>query len=113
MKKALLLTLFTLFAIQPINAQLRFDPALNIFYSHPRHPSINEIEYVGLFATFIELWNRIEAANAGRIVPDKEILEQCVAWLKSVGTPTALRLIEDLEDNAIYYENGTFMRKLY
>ncbi len=116
MRKLILITLMTLIiglGHNQLNAEMRYDPVQNVLYSHPQDSSINHVEYVGLIVACIELSNRLVAMNNGRQIPIKEDLEQAYVYLKSVGTPTALRLIKDLKANAIYYKNGAFMRKIY
>lgn len=106
---ALALGLMPLF----IKSEMRYNPVNGLLYSHPESPEINKVEYLLLLAACVQIENNVKAANGSKIVSNKELYNQCVFYLKSIGTPTALRLISDMKKNGVYYANGSYMRKLY
>ncbi|MFH1644485.1 MAG: hypothetical protein ABIA74_04910 [bacterium] len=94
MKKLFILILITII-VGKAKADMRFDLSSNPIraFSIPMTPDINQDEYHNLY---IQCGIRvIFAINSGLM--GKEIREQEYAYLKSIGTPTALRLLEDLK----------------
>lgn len=114
MKKLLLMTVLILGSIGHLLAEMRYNPINNLIYSHPETPDINQADYRLLLASCIAIEANMRAMNSGMLPNPKIIIDQCTAYLNSVGTPTALRVIADLNKNTIhYYANGTFMKNIF
>lgn len=97
--------------------ELIFDPVSNNYYTYPLDPKINGNEYAGLLLNVLQIGDNIlnadEAFDDENEVKPEEILNQIFVYLKSVGTPTALRLLHDLRKNIILYPNGAVFRKIF
>lgn len=92
-----------------------YDPITNQLYTSPASDEINADEYVHLILKLNQIIENIgnfnsKFTNDEEVLTPDELLGQCFYFLKQVGTPTALRLLEDLKDNGIYYPNGEYFR---
>jgi len=113
MKKILIATLMMSLFMEVIVAETRYNPINNLIYSHPETPDINQVEYRLLILACIEIENRMVAINGAIRPSEKDFFKQCEFYLKSIGSPTALRLIADMKHNKICYVDGSFMKKIY
>ena len=105
MKKLLLIALLAGAALE---ARVVYDPAANIMWSEPKAPEISMVEYFGLLTACNTIKVNMKASNNGKQPAKKNVFEQAIFWLKRVGTPTALRLIQDIEEDKIFYLNGSY-----
>lgn len=111
MKKQLLpILLFTVTNI--LFADMTYDPINNEFITTPVLPEIDQNEYGILYRHCIQMQENIKHYNHGKYPSNKELLKQFSAYLKKVGTATALRLMSDLKKNKIFYPDGTLFRKI-
>ncbi len=111
MKKLLLIALLS--GTSSLDARLVIDPLTKTFWSEPRATNINLVEYYGLFQLCIKIEQNMTVFNNGILPAKKYILEQYIYFLKSIGTPTALRLIEDFKENKMYSPNGSVLMNFY
>ena len=84
MKKSLMATVFSgmvILSTSPALADLRFNPATSRFYTTSTANNIDQEKYHNLVSALLVL-----SLN----------LEQEVSWLRIIGTPEALCLIEDM-----------------
>jgi len=107
-------SLFVVLAGVVLSAQavMVYDPATCIMYSSPIK-GINAAQYYLYVAACVQIEANMQAVNPGKKINAKKWKAQCIHYLQKIGNPTARRLIEDLKENAIYYSNGQFMRKIY
>lgn len=110
MKYVLLAIVFGVGFNLHVRGQIRYDSFNNLFYTHPHSSGINQRHYRILMQKCIDMTIRLRTASD---VPLHIVMEQCEFYLKSLGTATALRLLEDLKANEIYYQNGTYMGKMF
>lgn len=99
--------------------KLVYDPVKNEFYTCPIDNKINEDEYISLYFKFLQVIKNIidvnsqmPIANDWEELSPTEYLAQGFCFLKQVGTPTALRLLEDIKENAVYFPNGEFFKSI-
>ena len=92
MKKIFTLILIT-GAAATLQADIRVDVATGQVFTIPASAKINQCEFHNLF-TQCGI-RRIFAINSGLM--GKEIHKQEDAYLSSIGTPTALRLLSDMK----------------
>lgn len=116
MKQKLLFTVFTVMCSLTYS-DLVFDPVSNQCYTLPLSSDINDDEYIGLFfkAVFVvkNMQEVNDAWNDESVLSAEQCLQQVFAFLRRVGTPTALRLLSDLEKNVILYPDGSVFRRIY
>lgn len=76
-----------------LSADIKYDPSLQRFYTIPQSSSINQDEYHALLiqTTIIS----IQCWNNG--VYGKPLRQQITSYLKTLNTPTSLRVLADLE----------------
>ena len=94
-----------------INSEMRYDPALDLVYSYPEAPDINVQEYVLRIFACLSIGQNMKRVNLS--VSSKEVIKQCIYFLKNIATPTALRLADDLRSNKIYYPDGTYAENIF
>ena len=93
MKKTFLIITFTLITIA--RADIKYDIAMYRFYSIPMTPEINLCEYNSLVLQTSLM--SFQCWNNG--VYGKKVRDQISSYLKTLNTPTSLRLLSDFEKN--------------
>ncbi len=102
-----LLSMLLMFPMYSLYAPMVYDPVSNTIYSTPQTPDINLAEYYSLLEGCLIVDFRTTAVTGNLKANKKQILR----YLKSIGTPTAKRLIKDLKMGAIYFPDGSVCRK--
>jgi len=111
MKKLFTLILSACFLPLALNAQMRWNTATNAVYSYPESSKINKCEYFVLLLACAGIAENMKSMNWS--VSSKAVIEQCIYYLKKIGKPVALRLADDIKNNAYYYANGSYAGKLF
>lgn len=111
MKKIFVMFLLSIVGIN-VFAEMRYNPLNGLLYTYPEKQGINQDEYRQLLLNCIELESRLIAMNGNMQLPKEKVIDQFNFYLKSVGTVTAHRLMDDLKNNKVSYANGTFMKKI-
>lgn len=104
-----LLAALLMFPICSLYGDMVYDPVSNAIYSTPQTADINNVEYYNLCISVIIISGRI-IESTGKIF-SKAGGKQLIAYLRRVGTPTALRLLNDFKKGAIYFPDGSVCRK--
>ncbi len=94
-------------------ADLIFDPITNKCYSSPVSPEINRQEYAGFWLSCIQIISNMIYLSDGIPVTKKEIMQQISQYLQKNGSPTALRLLADLQKGKIFYPDGSVAREIF
>ena len=115
MNKILTIALALSFATVTIKTEMRWDPATKLFYSHPAAGNIDPDEYRNLFQKCIEIRETIIEVHRQMncSASNSDILNQCVHYLTQLKTPTALRLVEDIKKNRVYYPDGSLFGRIF
>ncbi len=95
MKKLLLLGAILSLSQSYVSADIKYDPTSLTFYSLPASPQVNCGEYNALVLQIALM--QIQCWNSG--VYGKKLRDQTSSYLKTLNTPTSLRLLSDLEKN--------------
>lgn len=111
--KKLLLSLLLLVIGTTLFADMRFDPISGRFFSHPQTSDINQQEYDNLFSQCAKIYNNMLIASAPYTPSFKDVVDHCSLYLKRINTPTALRLITDINKNTVHYTNGSYLFKVF
>lgn len=94
-----------------VQSQMRFSPIDKIPYSYPESPEVNQCEYLFCLIACAQIENNMRSFNWR--VSNQAIVEQCIYYLKNIGSSTALRLAHDIKDNAAYYANGSYLGPIF
>ena len=111
--KNVFMALFLISSSTSLFGDMVYDPATGVIYSKPLSSSINQAEYRLLSLACHQIGMNIKSMKGGREPSKQELLEQWSFYLKGVGTPTALRLIDDLKKGKVFYPNGSVMQNLF
>ena len=112
MKKLIFFVLISI--ASSVFADLVYDPTTHVIYCKSKAKNIDQNEYRSLLRHCIQIENNIIVMVKNRkISPKKDFLNQCISYLRKVGTPTALQLIKDLKRDKVYYPDGSVMNKIY
>lgn len=106
--KKLLLSLLVLVPATSLFADMRFDPITGRFYSYPVTADINQLEYDNLFSNCVQISNNLKLWTSPLNPSFKDIFDHCALYLKTINTPTALRLISDIKKNTVHFTNGSY-----
>ena len=108
--KRIVLPMLSLFSVGLLYGDMKYDPATDTFFSLPRTKEVDQHEYERLVYSYKEMFvttfgiARVIAdeANNGQSITQQEknaFREWFIRYLKNIGTPTALRLIQDIRKN--------------
>ena len=106
MKKMFLISLFMV-TTTPLLADMVYDPVQDTIYSNPQTPDLNQNEYRKLLSTCIQIQINLKKLSPGRRFSKRELLSHFSPFLRNIGSSTALRLLSDLENDILYYPNGS------
>ncbi len=109
--KKLLILLLTCSATLSV-ARMTYDPVTRLVYSLPKSSKVNPVEYNLLVWACIGIDCNMHVPNCYPPTK-KESLHQYSIYLKRIGTPTALRLLDDLKKGKLFYANGAVMGDLF
>ncbi len=110
--KKFLAIIFALYSTASL-AKMVFDPVTCLVYSLPKSPNISQIEYNVLLLACVGIDLNLTEMLNGKSPSKKESLYEYSIFLRRIGTPTALRLLSDLEQGKLFYANGKVMRNLF
>lgn len=112
MKKLLISILMISSISMPLLADMVYDPARNLFMTKPESPAINQGAYAALILGCHGIATNIMSLNNNQTPEKAVLLAQYTHYLKRIGTPTALRLIEDLRKDELFYPDGSVAHTL-
>lgn len=112
MNKFLITTIISS-VVPHLSADMVYDPVNNTIYSTPQNSSINNREYVVLLIECGIIVSRIRNNDMwyGQKTSEQNILRQIFSHLQKIGTPTALRLLTDLQRDCLFYPDGSIAIK--
>jgi len=101
------LFILLLFSSSIILSDMIYDPLQNIIYSSPLSSNIDQSKYVLLLHMCTQINDNMAKMNNGIYPSYNNFMIQTEHALKTIGTPTALRLLADLKKGKIFYPNGS------